>query len=52
MSDIELIGEILAQITEAAINGLIAATGITYDFVVVTRNTQDIKISGVTLLNP
>ncbi len=35
-----------------AINGQIAATGISYDLTVVTRNTTDMEISGVTLLNP
>ena len=35
-----------------AIDGLIAATGISYDLTVVTRNTKDMEISGVTLLNP
>jgi predicted nucleic acid-binding protein len=35
-----------------AIDGLIAATGIAYDLAVVTRNTADMKISGVTLINP
>ena len=35
-----------------AIDGLIAATGIAYDLTVVTRNTIDMEISGVTLFNP
>ncbi len=42
----------LAGQTLPAIDGLIAATGITYDLIVVTRNTQDMKISKVSLLNP
>lgn len=35
-----------------AIDGQIAATGISYDFTVVTRNTTDMEISGVSLINP
>ncbi len=35
-----------------AIDGQIAATGISYDFTVVTRNTTDMEISGVSLFNP
>jgi predicted nucleic acid-binding protein len=35
-----------------AIDGLIAATGIAYELTVVTRNTTDMEVSGVTLLNP
>lgn len=35
-----------------AIDGQIAATGISYDLTVVTRNTADMEVSGVTLLNP
>ena len=35
-----------------AIDGLLAATGISNDLIVVTRNTSDMEISGVTLLNP
>ena len=42
----------LAGQTLPAIDGLIAATGITHDLIVVTRNTQDMKISEVSLLNP
>ncbi len=34
------------------IDGQIAATGICYGLTVVTRNTSDMEISGVTLLNP
>jgi len=34
------------------IDGLIAATGVTNDLVVVTRNTKDMEQSGATLLNP
>ena len=34
------------------IDGQIAATGICYDLIVVTRNTSDMKVSGVALLNP
>ncbi len=35
-----------------AIDGQIAATGISYDLTVVTRNTSDMEVSGVSLLNP
>lgn len=35
-----------------AIDGLIAATGLSYDLAVVTRNSTDIEMSGVTLINP
>jgi predicted nucleic acid-binding protein len=35
-----------------AIDGLIAATGIAYDLTVVTRNTKDMEVSGVNLLDP
>lgn len=34
------------------IDGQIAATGIYHDLVVVTKNTSDMEISGVALLNP
>jgi len=35
-----------------AIDGQIAATGISYDLTVVTRNTKDMEISGAILHNP
>ena len=35
-----------------AIDGQIAATGFCHNLTVVTRNTTDMEISGVTLLNP
>jgi len=35
-----------------AIDSLIAATGLSHDLVVVTRNTIDMESSGVDLLNP
>lgn len=35
-----------------AIDGQIAATGISYDLTVVTRNTTEMEISGVALINP
>ncbi len=35
-----------------AIGGQIAATGISYDLTVVTRNTTDMEVSGVVLLSP
>lgn len=34
------------------IDGLLAATAITHDLTLVTRNTSDVKRSGVRLLNP
>jgi len=34
------------------IDGQIAATGIRYNFTVVTRNTKDMEMSGANLLNP
>ena len=34
------------------IDGLIAATGLAYDLMVVTRNTKDMEPSGVLLFNP
>ncbi len=43
----ELLGKTLP-----AIDGLIAATGLFHDLVVVTRNIKDMKVSGVDLLNP
>lgn len=43
----ELLGQALP-----AIDALIAATGISYDLIVVTRNIKDMEISGVSLLNP
>ena len=38
--------------TLPVIDGLIAATGISYELVVVTRNIKDMEISGVALFNP
>lgn len=35
-----------------AIDGMIAAIGIANDFIIVTRNTSDMKISGACLLDP
>ncbi len=35
-----------------AIDSLIAATGLTHDLIIVTRNISDMKQSGVPLLNP
>ncbi len=35
-----------------AIDSLIAATGIAHHLTIVTRNTADMKESGVALLNP
>lgn len=43
----ELLGKAMPTI-----DGLIAATGISYEFTVVTRNTPDMEISGATLFNP
>jgi len=35
-----------------AIDGLIIATGISHDLIVVTRNIPDMEIKGISLLNP
>ncbi|HEX21535.1 MAG TPA: type II toxin-antitoxin system VapC family toxin [Actinobacteria bacterium] len=35
-----------------AIDSLIAATGLAYDLIVVTRNTVDMQSSGASLINP
>jgi len=35
-----------------AIDGMIAATGIANDFIIVTRSTSDMEISGASLLDP
>ncbi len=43
----ELVGKPMSLI-----DGFIAATGVTNDLIVVTRNTKDMEQSGVTLLNP
>lgn len=43
----ELLGRTLPLI-----DGLIAATGLCYDLVVVTRNTKDMEVSGAALFNP
>ncbi|CCK80223.1 type II toxin-antitoxin system VapC family toxin [Desulfobacula toluolica] len=43
--------ELLGQ-TLPAIDALIASTGISHGLIVVTRNTKDMEISGVDLLNP
>lgn len=34
------------------VDSLIAATGLTYNFEIITRNTDDMKASGVQLFNP
>lgn len=38
--------------TMPTIDGLIAATGLVFDMIVVTRNISDMEESGVALLNP
>lgn len=43
----ELIGQTLPTV-----DGLIACTGIVHDLTVATRNTKDMKASGVSLINP
>ncbi len=43
----ELIGQTLPSI-----DGLIACTGIVHDLTIATRNTKEMKVSGVSLLNP
>ena len=50
-------GKIVAQSEKIGqripvIDGLIAAAGLVYDMVVVTRNTTDMEVSGVTIYNP
>ena len=50
-------GEIQAQSERAgqalpSIDGLIACTAIAHNLTVATRNTKDMKASGVTLINP
>ena len=35
-----------------SIDGLIAATALSHDLIVVTRNTKDMEQSGVTMVNP
>ncbi|RPH99323.1 MAG: type II toxin-antitoxin system VapC family toxin [Calditrichaeota bacterium] len=42
----------LAGKAMSLIDGLIAATGIVNDLIVVTRNTKDMEQSGVSLFNP
>ena len=42
----------LAEQTLPSIDGLIACTAIAHDLTVATRNTKDMKASGVTLINP
>ena len=42
----------LAGKAMSAIDGMIAATGIANDFIIVTRNTSDMEISGASLLDP
>ncbi len=42
----------LAGKSMPTIDGLIAATGIFHDLIIVTRNTADMEQSGVALLNP
>lgn len=43
----ELMGKTLPSI-----DGLIACTGITHDLTIATRNTKDMKVSGVSLVDP
>ncbi len=50
-------GKIQAQSESAgktmpAIDGMIAATGIANDFIIITRNISDMEISGASLLDP
>ena len=57
LTEINQWGKILAKAENMgkplpAIDALIAATAIAYDFSVVTRNTKDMKESGVELINP
>lgn len=50
-------GKILAQTEKKgrqipAIDGLIAATGLAYDMIVVTRNVSDMQVDGLSVINP
>ena len=36
----------------AIVDGLIATTALTHDFILVTRNVRDVERSGVSILNP
>jgi len=57
LTEINQWGKILAKAEKIgrplpAIDALIAATAIAYDFAVVSRNTKDLKASGVEVINP
>lgn len=45
-------GELSAQRTRSVIDTLIAATAITHNLTLVTRNTRDVQDTGVRVLNP
>jgi predicted nucleic acid-binding protein len=45
-------GELSAQRPRAVVDTLLAATAITHDLTLVTRNTADVQDIGVVLLNP
>lgn len=45
-------GRISAKRTRGDADGLIAATAVVHDLIVVTRNVQDFADTGVTVLNP
>lgn len=57
LTEINQWGKILAKVEKMgtplpAVDALIAATALAHDFAVVTRNTKDMKASGVELINP
>ncbi|MDZ7680476.1 MAG: type II toxin-antitoxin system VapC family toxin [Fodinibius sp.] len=57
LTEVNQWGKVLAKAEKMgtplpAIDGLIAATALVHDFAVVTRNTKDMKASGVELINP
>lgn len=57
LAEVNQWGKVLAKAEKMgnplpAIDGLIAATALVHDFAVVTRNTKDMKASGVELINP
>lgn len=57
LTEVNQWGKVLAKAEQKgtpllAIDALIAATAIVHDFAVVTRNTKNMKASGVELINP
>lgn len=57
LTEVNQWGKVLAKAEKMgkplpAVDALIAATALAHDFAVVTRNTKDMKASGVELINP